>query len=91
MHRPLAFAMIQMRGVPPSQPVPGRPPLTWTASTELRGPFFLHANERSAVACADPLTPYGQQGGHYRRPDEQAEQPEGSHPPDNADQHEQER
>jgi hypothetical protein len=59
MHRPLAFAMIQMRGVPPSLPVPGRPPLTWTASTPLRGPFFLPANERSTVAGADPLAPYG--------------------------------
>lgn len=72
-----AFAMIQMRGVPPSLPVRGRPPLTWTASKQLRGPFFVRANERSAVASADPLTPYGQQSGQDRRPDEQAEQPEG--------------
>jgi len=91
MHAPLALAMIQMRGVPPSLPVPGRPPLTWTASTQLRGPFFLHANERSAFVCADPLTSYGQQSGHDRRPEEQAEQPEGSHSTDNTDQHEQER
>ncbi|MDA9405806.1 hypothetical protein XH80_03200 [Bradyrhizobium sp. CCBAU 45384] len=49
---------------------PGRPPLTWTASTQLSGPFFLHASERQA----SPARIHAQHSGHNARPDEEAEQ-----------------
>jgi hypothetical protein len=50
MHAALGSRDKQNAMCPTIAALPGRPPLTWTASTQLRGPFFFHANERSGVA-----------------------------------------
>lgn len=57
MHAALGSRDKQNAMCPTIAALPGRPPLTWTASTQLCGPFFFYVNVRSGIAGADARTP----------------------------------